>query len=1292
MKWRWSISKNRILQIQTLILATSVLIFIAASAGAEDLTDPMGSSWQNPIVSKHRGIVSFMADDWSLKTYRGQGTAIDPNLAGFYGTNLMQTSPGELQLSGGASSRVFSMSQAAGSIPTTVTLETPFMDRDSFDNVPTGVLCSAYLTMSDSDGKTTGVWMELTDENGRIGRVKLNGAPAPVYKYKFNADGSHKYAPALDMNVAQDTVAWDWNGDGYTDYVLTYIHNPSGNNNWQKKMKVATVFVDGRSLYEACDGNETVSFWSDTSSTYSTGGDIVGGLTNVKPANSCRTAIGDMDADGNPEVALYYTKVCGPSGLAHNNSLRLLSLTYDGTTPAFNWIQTRDSDVGKWYVQYDSVGAAMGDLDGDGTDELAVMHGNTPALHQNSRLYLDVYKLVNGELKKFVTGEIVGYGPKMAANSAPAIEMATGDLDGDGTDELVWCAPDQGNSEKLWLVVHKWPHGSGGATLTGIGDKHAVDLYSLTGSWLLNKSFIHFSMDTGRFIYPERESLEKQIGIVCMGNGSSGKANLDWGFFTWDKDSSFQILGKGTQSDGAMASNLVPSIVATDLNQESMVLGDPSGFTVYDNVDPLFVVQAPPRHWDEVISSDGESLLLDAFSGLKGYSTTVDRKTSTSHGESTTEASSGHFGASVEYTLSKKRLIRTPIPLFKAGIEYGYDEVNENTSGNTTTITTDLQAMAQYDDQLYYRVNTLEVWRYPVLYPESEATVTDGDETYRNFVQFVVPKVVQSTFSPTAGREVDWYNPYHNSLNLFSYPRKLEDTQDFPRGADSKEEDDFWKDQNGVILARSTGQTMGNVDSTTFGFTANITEHEEALHSIRHTISPHLGGFPGWGVVFGHSLAINAGGDACFGTDSVTTSDQSNLQGISVAWPGAANYASPSGLTPSEQQFTADAAIYTGDSGSVAVAYAVTRLKKAYSRIWGSSSPYSMTADPALNLPRQWVMNSGNWQKNPFPGDASRLRGLRFSGGTEIDVNGINGHIIPIDTEVTTQLRIYNYSFVRTDPVTVTLSFQPITRSDIAGSGSEPDISKATEFAQTTISGIPGRDQGLSDNWEDIELSWNTPGKTCLGYLHVSLSTTGGNLKEANDHGQILVGAYDPALLESFLSKAGSGASGLRQASESTSLGIVPGSFMIRPLLPDGSLGETTTDLDPGQAAVIEARILFNDITHVDSEKPASLVDVNVYLHDEEGIIAHRIIPLLINGREHVVRMIYTAPETSRYVPLELSVNSCFLTQNELSSQQTQMELLTIGTPDGSGGCSIGLAPQAALLALPLMLLLLKKH
>nr|WP_321500887.1 hypothetical protein [uncultured Dethiosulfovibrio sp.] len=1273
---RWISSSHREKSLlQGLSFIVTVVVVLAGcsfTAMADNPSvEPLGSIWKDFMVPKHRAIISYMDDDWNIKTFRGQSADMELSLDPYYGKETITTLPSDLGLSGSSSSRVFSAAQAAGTVPQSLTIKDDFMGTKTFQSVPTGIICSSYATRADSDGDDTALWLELTgisDSTGkraRLGRVKVSDISRPFYRYKFNADGSHVYAPSLDMNVAHDMVGRDWDGDGYTDWVISYLTNPSGSKDW-KNMKVALLFVDGKSLYEACLGKGTVRSWSDTSSEYTTGGDVVGGLTDVKPANSVRIAVGDMESDGTPEVALYYTKVKGPDGLAHNNTLRIASIKYDGTgDPTFTWNYDKSSDVGKWYLQYDSVTVAMGDMDGDGKDELAVLHGNTSALYQKSRLYLDIYKSSNGKMKKHVEGLQIGKTAKMAKNSAPAVEASIADLDGDGTGELVCIATDEDSSNKLIFYVIKIDD-------SGVSYRESWPIIDLESDWTMHPDFVRFSMDTGRYIYPETEDLRKQIGLVST-RGSDSTGGVHWGVFQWDKTSGVTLIGQGKNTDSAvMASNLVPSIVASDLDRDSMVLGEPTGFTVYDNIEPIFIVQAPPRHWD-VLSSDGESRTLDAFAVLDGYSTTMNGKTSTSTSTSKTKTSSGSWGASAGFSVSKVFDHKDSVKMFDSGLEYAGNAASQNTKGSSTTTTASLKAVAQYDDQVYFRANTHDVWRYPVLAPASKAFITSGDESFRKFIQFIVPKVIQSTFASTAGKEVDWYEPWHNGLNLFSYPKKLEQTRDYPQGAASKDADDFWKNRNGILLVKSTGQIMGNVDSTEGNFTMEVTEHKEDLSSMSNTISAYAKlNKPSFGLLVAKTLSFNLNGDYSYATDSVTTSDRSDLGGITVSWPGVAHYLSPSGMTPSDQQFTVDAAIYTSDEGTLSFAYAVSRLARTYSRIWGSDSPYTVTADPALNLPRQWVINGGKWQKNPFEGDGSRIRGILFDGAELANSAGVSGQIMPINTDVSTIVRVYNYSFVRTGKVTVSFAFQPIT-----GASEEPDLSKAKVFATGVIDGIAGRDQGISDNWQDLRLSFTTPSEQALGYMHVYLTTDGGNLHVDNDHGQMMVGIYDPGLYGSATKSYSSEAEG-----SGKSLSILSGSMSLSPLKSDGTLGEATSYLDPGKTGVVEATVRYDDSK---GTARSGMLNVSVYLKNDEGFVSHRIVPLLINGRDHKVRMLYTAPKVKRAVPLTMIVTAPTLPPASDDNPAGRTASFTVNPEDSSSGCSVSLAPAGILLLIPLL-------
>lgn len=1244
---------------------------------------PLGSAWHYPLSPKHRSIVTYRDQNGSMTTFRGQG-AEDPfskdptpfpydfntyfSRDGNQGSIL--TLSADLDVSGGYS-RVFSLAQATGVMPQTFTLDEPFMGQSKYSGVPSGVVCSSYLTKADAHGLTTSLWMELTgrDESDnttkRLGRVKLEGSgsdgkllPKPAFKYKWVADLATVDAPATDMNVAHEMVSRDWDGDGYTDYLVSYISDAKGNYqhdgyiHGNAAKQVALVFVDGRSLYDAGRGNGKVRFWSDKSTELWNGHDsVAGGRTDVKPPNSVRLAIGDMNGDASPEVALYYTKVQLPvwGGRAHNNTLRMLSLRYDGTKPTFTWQKTKNSDVGKWYVQYDSVAVAMGDLDGDGNDELAVLHGNTAALHQSSRLYLDVYDLTDGEFKKIITGVKVGHTAKMPdgtyhSKSTPSVEASIADLDGDGVGELVWIASDPDHSDRLKIAIHKWPTDEvDGATVAALpgnggGTKTVYDLTDMSPRWTLDKDYIRFSMDTGLFFYPPTPAdgdvklkLRKQIGLV-----TNATAGIRWGLFGWDADAGLEFLAFGDGKVGPKVGNVVPSLVAADLDQESMVLGQPYSYIVTNNIEPMFIIQAPPKHWDEFTSED-VAYTMDAFSLLDGYSTTLNNEDSTSESTATTTTSTGQWSAAFDFTIRKSNPFKVLPPLLEAGGKVAREKVTEDTARKTEELRTGIEFSAQADDQIRYRRITHKVYRYPVLFPAVHAITDDGS---RAFLQYIVPQSVQQSLSPTQGTQLDWYEPWHNGLNLFSYPRTLEGTRDYPQGRETKKVGDPWRDINGIVLARSTDTVIGNPDETKWSFTITDATAKEHLMSTKHTTSGYVNVTPQFDThVVEFETSFEYDNEHSTATDSITTADHSTLSQVTVKWPGTRDYDSPSERAYWEQQFHADAGVYTSDTGNVSVAYAVSQLYNPYSpNLWGPDSPYSMAADPALNLPRQYQWSFGEWTMPANnPGLTGRVRGLRFL--------GIKDRVLPRDKVVRANLRVYNYSFVPTGPVTVTFLYE--------ATNGQPDVSKATVLPTTILNpivSIPGRHKGNSadgyqasdDNWQDLEIDFTTPSGVSTGYLHVVLSTTGGNLNTANDAGNVPVAIQVPTPPKSAVMARVADYHSVAEITSGTlkSLQLVTGSLSVRPLLSDGSLGEETTSLWPGQAAVVQVEVRFDDADGVEAD---GLVGADVTLLDDKGVVGQRSIPMLLNGRGQTVQMFYTAPTDGGIVPLEMVVTSSSL-------------------------------------------------
>ncbi len=1247
-----------------------------ATAAAPADIEPLGTLWKKALVPKHRPIISYMDADENISTFRGadayfaysDGSLADGkkgytdqngiqvpvtlpvDLKSFGDTkNLMQTTKANLGLSTtDDKKRVFSFAQAAGFAPRTFKMSQTFMGQDLFDNVPIGMLASSYLTKSDEDGTETALWIELAGRSDGAAnpitkdtvaqklttRIKLgkdakgDTLPRPYYKYEFNADGSYNLPASnesnksyLSVGLSHDMVAWDWNDDGYTDYVVSYVANPDGKKDTSgttdhKSMKVAVVFIDGKSLYNASQGTGTVRFWVNTDSEYTTGADVVGGLTDIKPPNSVRMAAGDLDGDKIPEVALYFTKVCAAtSGLAHNNTLSILKITYSATDPATGktkapedvepktkWIVSDTKERGKWYLQQDSVALAIGDLDGNGTNELAVLHGNTAALYQPSRVFIDVYSVKKtNKCKEDGTNCKDSYELTSRIDSAdietlktsmmyqkkdtyPTLQASIADLDGNGTGELIWLGTTEDDSSKLQLNIRSWKkfdpatvNKDNKAVTTLTVDDSKNYPYKLTdydSTWKLDSNYIRYAMATGRFVYPENSDtgstavLRNQIGLVTTATGSDDTTGLRWGIFNWGCDGgpcgpngkpALTLLGKGKLSNVAKGINVGPSIVAADLDGDSMIIGQGVKTTITDSTETLFNIQAPPKHYDE-FTYNGVAYKMDAFSTLKDYKATLNFEKGNTHAKSTTKISNGKFDAKADYNknnLSSHGHISPP-PYFSIGARVAVDWNKDSTDGTEVLKTFELTADSETDDSLLYRRNSHDLWRYPVLYPLSMATrnvkTTDdktGETTFiptRFYFQYVVPRKVSDTV-PDWGGNVSWYQPRHNNLNLFSYPSTLTDILGYPQGKDSKKADDWWKDINGTTLAKLSNKAIGNLNNGEMIFSLQSDSSTEKNDNYVVTIGGHLNGAPEWGKGE-HSVDLEAQSDYSFGTDSVTTTDTSNLMSITVSTPSIAEYDGQSQpkVNASHQSFTVDGSIYTTDSGVYTLGFAVTKLKDNSSNMWGKDSPYQMAADPALNLPRMYTMEDEKWAINTLIDKSTGLdvsksheiRGIQFSNAQYFNVTGnYTGQAMPVNTKVTTAVRVYNYSFVKTGKVKVSVKWQPVATLE----NEPPDVTKAANISEeATINMIPGRgDQGAPNNWQDLAISWTTTPKETYGYFHIVLTTPdtkieeasgktmlldtagkvmldkagkpvygGGNLNSNNDSGYVLVKIYAP--------------------------------------------------------------------------------------------------------------------------------------------------------------------------------------
>ena len=1337
--------------------------------------DPLDGAWKYHIVPKNRATISYMDNNWSIRTFRGQNESVANDEAlKKVGDTLLDVS-NTLILDVNDNNRVFAMASCPGQITEKITVSPDFYTQSEYA-VPRSVVCNVYLYMKDGENGSTYLAIELLDKNGLRSIACLTDgkrAPAPAYKYRFKADGSWVDAPALDMNVCTDVQGYDWNGDGYTDYVISYVYNPNGRPKGDNEaVGIAVLYVDGKSLLEndSNPGNITY-FWRDDDH-FSDTSNIVGGLTQVKPAGSMRTALGDFNGDGVKEVALYHTMAQGPDGLGHNNSLHVYSI--DLAKGEINKPYENDSEVGQSYLQNDSVGIAAGDLNGDGRDELCLVNADTSAYYQKSSLYLTVLECTGGldswsiRRGNHDTGERTFDGLSISGEncSMPPIDAELADLDGDGVPELVWFTATSQTEHDTTLFVAKWPGSYGSVALDSDPSICYWDMEH--NGWAMANSFMRYSMACGHFNYPSANqpavvTYPSQIGVTQLGNGG----NLDWVIYEWNSNDGFIRLGSSnsqgqpTPVNDAKAANLVPRIVAADLDGESLVLGEPTVITVEDNIELYMVTQAPPKHWDRVNAAgsalsgyaeeDGK-VTLDSFAvfDTDGYYTGMQRGGEWGRSTSVTNASSGKFGASLGLEISHRGSVMDRIfnrsennanedPMLDVGGKFCGEWVNDNTEDKSSTSSYTFSYKADRDDQLYYRANDYNICRYPVIFPDDKKFITvsdDNGEEYQaqNYIQFVIPTETASTFTPTPGRSISWYEPLHDNYNLFTYPRRLSDITGYPQGTEEKlavDKYNPWADINGKVFVDGTGNVIGNLDASEFRLDASSNTTNSEMSSSRYTLGGYVYFHPtvGQHFPFGNregTIKFDMEGDGTWGTDTTTTTDVSEMFSVTMAWPGARNYTMyTEDWTAADMQFESDIAYFTQDDGALCVGYAVPKLESFQSKIWGSGSPYNTHADPGLLLPFRWsndIKNKSAGQnlesmiyylaENDNPNTSHQMRGLSFEmtdGGalaSTADHQGTATKLLECGQKYNLRLRVINYSFVDTGEVKVKFYYQPWNDGGENYPAESPEFDGRCEEIHSddgnpaaAIDAIKGRkNKETGDNWEYAVLNgWTAPKDTGLGWLHAVISYNGEQLSTDNDHGCVLVGSYRPEDFYGTVSAQAKNVSRAASISVESYPDIAITGVTAYEMAKDGTVSQEPLTIDEksrSKKMKIDVRVKYTGgrLNIGGEEKEINYVPLLRVglLAGKRGVnrslLGATEFPLIRAGEERTFSFVYDPKLCDYDNGVAVRAFSPYLFASEQRDPRSQYKVLwnSIEHDGGSGGCGVGLGALALLALLPL--------
>lgn len=1135
-------------------LLASVLSLALVSAvyvRAEDstyYTDPLAGIYEHASISpKQRLIVSYLNKDGSMRSYEVSGkNAADPGTVPERVTKL--TDFGSLTQSD--TCHVFSSAAAQGNILSTVHLQEPFAGATEIPNVPQGVQVNTYFVMENRNSKrtTTSAWIEMTNGDGRIGRMKITEF-TPAYTVAWRGDKKRRHDPLIGSNINHDLIAYDWNGDGYSDYLLTFI---TATDNDGQNAKVRLAVIDGKGLYEYLTGSSqtrpSVTFLNGEKDTPFLTGDsknLVGGGTFRKPPHSCRTAIGDFDGDGRAEIAVYFTKIRG-GNITEALDNHLVVYKLDKNFSATKIYEIDGKPCGRWFLQGDSVGLAAGNLDGNtsGKDQLILLYARSSQNQKHTAINMSILSYQKYDAKnpdKTFSATVSekelrgGFSPLHnmtggARDTVSPLEVQIGDFDADGYKELAFTFADSGSERcKLTLNIFKWSDPTGNLDVnTG-----TLCAYNLNDNGIVmgTNGNAHHSFAAGRYSYAGTAAsggatVMDQLGVVAAAWSTYESQQLCSGIFTWNKTDGLARKAFKIDKDMHGTYYCVPRAAAADVHKESMVLGTPLAIAVTDRVDLYSAIQAPPRHWDAVSADESSTLsrdengnaIADVFYRLSGYSTKIDTSKSSSSMVTKSDTHEGSAGITTGMKVGQFNVNGSKAdPNFAWSLSVANEHAKTKTSKKSFSVEMNTSATAALDDQLYANTCDATVWRYPVIWPEDLRMSAISDDKgnnvkTQNFIQYVVPERVGGNLFPVSGRNASWYNPNHDNRNLFTYPRQLKQTKGYPGTMK-----DVWGDEpedlTGLLLAEQDAVYFGNVDAASAACSINTAQHKEAMEKNKLSVTTSVyggGDIKPKAVPIYVTIYAQLDGNYAWTHSCTTTSDISNTSGVSIHWPGAAGYVSKSGIAPEQLGFKGDFGIYTQDDGVLCASYAVRLLKddNSGSLLWGPSSPYRKKADPALNLPNRWYSDG---TRNTLR-SGGYVRGLTFAvkneAGVKIERSYSNtGTLLPTNAKIVGKLRVFNLSFKEAANVTLKVYREPT--ASVSGVVSDPDLSRAELINTVNIPSIPGRDSydesGYLDNWTDREFEFKTSGEEKAYWLHFKLESAGEELSGDNNYGYIMI-------------------------------------------------------------------------------------------------------------------------------------------------------------------------------------------
>ncbi|MCP4338097.1 MAG: VCBS repeat-containing protein [Desulfobulbaceae bacterium] len=555
--------------------------------------------------------------------------------------------------------------------------------------------------------------------------------------------------------------------------------------------------------------------------------------------------------------------------------------------------------------------------------------------------------------------------------------------------------PQQSCNTNLCPSSQRFSVNAGG--FIGAGDFDRPQWSLAVSNWEATQDGNGNNMSAGQFHGFWLQSLPVDV------NGNGGGLDL-----LWD-----EVLLNGEVVSGATTARL-PAI-AWDREGASLYLGSPVNIVVHDLVRTEYIIAEPPKHtywWppEAINPADGEVLNVsrddDFFIELSDetnldYSETSRNITDWSIGGSVTLSAKASVTSGADLGIVKTSATVSTEVVGKVSYDYNEnkDEYEKDYRSQTTTFT----GSTDRDDLLIGKLQTYDIWRYPI----SGISLEDDLNPFWE-ISFPGKEVTVQG----GGLSFDWYIPTYENGNILSYPALagvtftppdccaeftfLEGGQEVTTAIPFLDDRLLALDGTGATINLQFSESSGEGQTKTY----NKTLSESLDVKVGFKASSKV---PGQKVKVEGSAAVNINNSNSWSGIGTTDSNTNTSTGFKLTKPAR---------NPN-QAYLFLPTFYLAKDGTTKVTHAVDILG-ASTTFWNET--YGSLPDPAFKLPNRFspiaiFMGRTIWEPNESD-NAKKIRGF-FTRFAEPDEAGIFPLVDGAVTEgelLRLEVEVHNYS------------------------------------------------------------------------------------------------------------------------------------------------------------------------------------------------------------------------------------------------------------------------------------------